>query len=414
MSETSLTAFPEISDNLNGLLLTLASSLACILGSLVICTDVIWRWISPSSKFDLDNNHAFLTCSLALSSGVLIYTSMYKLLPEGLAYYGKTDLVGRSASNSQALLVATYLLGIAICAAISVIIFHFTPKSVVQCAHDDNHDHGHSHGATHSNIGDEDLESIPSSSNSILEVNRVDEEQGVKSASRSYRSPRDADVEAQHFSTDPTESLSPDSCEHINISEESMLLRGTKSHPNYKSVDDKAPTHSTTSTQSHLFAIGLQTAIAISVHKVPEGFLTFATARANRELGFSVFIALAIHNISEGFTIAFPLFLALGSRGIAILAAFVLGGLSQPFGALLAWGMFKTGIIPSDGASMLESRTQLVFGLIVCTTAGFLSFIGFQMYGTASALGGRQNVILLCAFIGIAIVGLGGSLTAHD
>jgi len=76
-------------------------------------------------------------------------------------------------------------------------------------------------------------------------------------------------------------------------------------------------------------SIGLQTCMAIALHKLPEGFITYATNHANPRLGFSVFLALFIHNITEGFAMALPLYLALNSKWKAIIWSFVLGGLSQ-------------------------------------------------------------------------------------
>jgi zinc transporter, ZIP family len=76
-------------------------------------------------------------------------------------------------------------------------------------------------------------------------------------------------------------------------------------------------------------SIGLQTCMAIALHKVPEGFITYATNHANPGLGFSVFLALFIHNITEGFAMALPLYLALSSKWKAIVWSSVLGGVSQ-------------------------------------------------------------------------------------
>lgn len=107
-------------------------------------------------------------------------------------------------------------------------------------------------------------------------------------------------------------------------------------------------------------SIGVQTSIAIALHKFPEvcvshpmrgfrvstnalltcslqGFITYATNHANPALGFNVFIALFIHNIAEGFAMSLPLFLALGSRTKAVVWASLLGGLAQPMGAFIAW-----------------------------------------------------------------------------
>ncbi|KAI9815550.1 MAG: hypothetical protein M1827_002684 [Pycnora praestabilis] len=88
-------------------------------------------------------------------------------------------------------------------------------------------------------------------------------------------------------------------------------------------------------------SIGLQTSIAIALHKLPEGFITFATNHANPKLGFAVFLALLIHNLTEGFAMALPLYLALGSRWKAMFWSSLLGGISQPLGAGVAAIWFK-------------------------------------------------------------------------
>lgn len=88
-------------------------------------------------------------------------------------------------------------------------------------------------------------------------------------------------------------------------------------------------------------SIGLQTSIAIAVHKLPEGFITYATNHANPKLGFSVFMALFIHNITEGFAMALPLYLAINSRPKAMFWSSLLGGVSQPLGAGIAALWFK-------------------------------------------------------------------------
>ena len=88
-------------------------------------------------------------------------------------------------------------------------------------------------------------------------------------------------------------------------------------------------------------SIGLQTSIAIALHKSPEGFITYATNHANPTLGFAVFMALFIHNITEGFAMALPLYLALQSRTKAVVWSSFLGGVSQPLGAGIAAIWFK-------------------------------------------------------------------------
>lgn len=559
---------PSLSNDQSGIVLTFASSLACVLGSLVIYSDVIWRWLVPSTKFNLNNNENFLVCSLSLSSGVLLFTSLYKLLPEGLVYFKNSTQLKDSPRLAQLTVILAYFAGIIICASINAIIHSLTSQSVVHCVHDSapghhhNHDeyeqqeaHGHSHAnlfGSYGGMGETSVKDTKSTKPKDIEQQQeinskdvinpqseassngntitdettplVDSEdptpprtitdpcpltrsqsyQAAVSRSQSfidltqwtirkkksigkclgyssvdccedccnktdtsdlkdvydyvdphtgthrndrlsqagsiYSSYRNNPYGSRNHSPVVGAARSTTSVNQIIPEEDDIDFSPTDQHEHYhhqqnsNDVDisdqydnnnnnngDNADLESNLSAEyhhhhvstrySHLFSIGLQTAFAISVHKIPEGILTFATSHANKDLGFSVFVALAIHNFSEGFTIAFPLFLALKSRGIAFLAAFVLGGLSQPFGALIAWIFFHYH--PSDGNDNgTTSKPDFVFGMIVSVTAGFLSIIGLQMYGTAISFGGQQRLTMLCAFAGIAFIGLGYSLTA--
>jgi ZIP family zinc transporter len=119
--------------------------------------------------------------------------------------------------------------------------------------------------------------------------------------------------------------------------------------------DESHPEHHHHHVPTNAFlSIGLQTSIAIALHKLPEGFITYATNHANPKLGFSVFLALFVHNITEGFAMALPLYLAIKSRGKAMIWSSLLGGVSQPLGAAVAALWFRlagseTGKQPSEG-----------------------------------------------------------------
>lgn len=526
----------SISNDQSGIILTLASSLTCILGSMVIYSDVVWRWIFPSTKFDLHNNENFLVCSLSLSSGILLFTSMYKLLPEGLKYFNESSLFENSPRAAHFTMIGSFFLGVVVCSVINAVIHTLTSQSVVHCLHDgddhshthdtnppkdyphqthdhhhthehnndhhhhhhDHHDHDGHHGHLESSFTDvdniHDLDSteetdesanIPScstqsstfidSTNTALDATNEEEEPLLPNHKLHFDPKRKQSLlditewtlrrkksmgicmgytsagsctehcKCQYSDNDPHEiydyvnpQTGTHSHDHIAVNGQGSVHSegyGSLSHtehgdisvsPRTKPTETIAPIvepdlesqsdldvlhhhHHVSTRYSHLFSIGAQTAFAISVHKVPEGILTVATSHANKELGFSVFISLAIHNFSEGFTIAFPLFLALGSRGIALTAAIVLGGLSQPFGGFLAWLFFHFQKTPPEGS---DGTSNFVFGLIVSITAGFLFIIGLQMYGTAISFGGQQRLTLFCAFVGIAFIGTGYSLTA--
>jgi ZIP family zinc transporter len=153
-------------------------------------------------------------------------------------------------------------------------------------------------------------------------------------------------------------------------------------------------------------SIGLQTSIAIALHKLPEGFITYATNHANPKLGFSVFLALFIHNITEGFAMALPLYLAINSRVKAMLISFVLGGLSQPIGAAVAAIWFKLAgqgeWAPSEG----------VYGGMFAVTAGIMASVALQLFSESLDLTHSRTLCMLGAFSGMGILGMSSALTA--
>jgi ZIP family zinc transporter len=152
-------------------------------------------------------------------------------------------------------------------------------------------------------------------------------------------------------------------------------------------------------------SIGLQTSIAIALHKLPEGFITYATNHANPSLGVTVFISLFIHNITEGFALALPLYLALQSRGRAMLWAALLGGLSQPAGAGIAALWFHL-------AGEKWAPGEAVYGGMFALVAGIMATVGLQLMGEAWSLGHDRGLCLVSAFVGMGILGVSSALTA--
>lgn len=153
-------------------------------------------------------------------------------------------------------------------------------------------------------------------------------------------------------------------------------------------------------------SIGLQTSIAIALHKFPEGFITYATNHANPALGFNVFMALFVHNISEGFAMALPLYMALGSRFRAMVWSALLGGLSQPFGAGIAALWFK-----------LANKTHMTpnavaYGCLFALTSGIMVSVGLQLFVESLSLNHDRNMCMFFAFLGMSLLGLSNALFA--
>lgn len=155
-------------------------------------------------------------------------------------------------------------------------------------------------------------------------------------------------------------------------------------------------------------SIGLQTSIAIALHKVPEGFITYATNHANPTLGFAVFMALFIHNITEGFALALPLYLALRSRAKAIAWASILGGVSQPLGAGIAALWFKI----ASGRGPMSEPGERVYGGMFAVTSGVMTSVALQLFSESLSLTHNRNLCVGFAFLGMGILGLSFALTA--
>lgn len=176
-----------------------------------------------------------------------------------------------------------------------------------------------------------------------------------------------------------------------------------------------ATPHGTGATPHHhhvpanaFLSIGLQTVLAIGLHKFPEGFITFATNHANPALGFNVFMALFVHNIAEGFAMALPLYMALGSRIRAILWAAALGGLSQPLGAACAalWLRHRE----RNGG---DSGDGTAYGILFGVTAGIMVAVALQLFVESLTLHHNRQLTIGFAFLGMLLLGLSNAIGTH-
>lgn len=117
------------------------------------------------------------------------------------------------------------------------------------------------------------------------------------------------------------------------------------------------------SKSGNLFKVGILSMIAIILHNIPEGIVTFIVSNKNIMLGLSICIAIALHNIPEGISIAVPIFYSTKSKMKAIFYT-ALAGLSEPLGAIIT-GLFLVNYI-----------NDMVLGLLFAFIAGVMIQIG--------------------------------------
>ena len=118
---------------------------------------------------------------------------------------------------------------------------------------------------------------------------------------------------------------------------------------------------------SQLKRMGLITALAMALHKLPEGIAVFASGMHSAELGIPVAIAMALHNIPEGIAVSVPIYYATGSRKTAFFWA-SLTGLADPAGALIGWAV----LLP-----FIKAFPQML-SLINAAVAGIMIFVTFD------------------------------------
>eukprot|EP00741_Cyanophora_paradoxa_P001310 tig00000478_g1266.t1 len=135
--------------------------------------------------------------------------------------------------------------------------------------------------------------------------------------------------------------------------------------------------------------------IAIVLHNIPEGFVSFVATVADAKVGFSIGLAVAMHNIPEGLCVAVPMVHATGSKWRALAWGLVLG-LSEPLGAGIGWAIFAN-----------VKLNPLAVGFVFAMVGGMMVFICvFELFPTA--LRCERNQTLVCSFVilGFAVMSL--------
>ncbi|EGW33278.1 uncharacterized protein SPAPADRAFT_60613 [Spathaspora passalidarum NRRL Y-27907] len=177
--------------------------------------------------------------------------------------------------------------------------------------------------------------------------------------------------------------------------------------------------HHVVSPLSRLLLIGIETVLAITLHKLPEGFITYITSETDPELGLAIFISLLFHNFTEGFSMCLPLYYSFSSGSNtkhaklkAVSISGLLGGLSQPVGAFLGFLFLNFNHDRLGGDDGIDVRKlDYIFGITLSITSGFLTVIALSMYGSAVSFGGSSNFVMLWCLVGICLIGISSALT---
>ncbi|PWW71856.1 Zinc/iron permease [Tuber magnatum] len=429
-----------------GWILACASGAACVLGSTIICLDTLLRRLPfrRFQNFSIRESSTFLAASLSLSFGVMFFSALYGMLPKSREYLLTSGLTPAAAN---AVLMTAFLGGVGGLQIVSELLHYFLPSSIVSC---DEHgrvsmrvrgrgrgrDEGRARiderapllGRQHSVVrkisasvsnlvrgcvggaegkcygfSDHDCEqkcageriAVPGSSGSESPSHGDDEVSANRDLEGGYRGTSHEVTPIHHEPHHHHRHHHDHPHSHSRPSRSRSTIPATILPAG--DVDPSAPGHHHVADNQFL-SIGVQTSIAIAIHKIPEGFITYTTNHANPTLALPLFLAIFIHNITEGFAMSLPLYLALKSRTYAILWASLLGGLSQPLGA----GVAALGLLHGGGE---VAGHEWGYGVLFAVTSGIMCSVGLQLFSQAVGLHHGGRVPFVWGFLGMGVVG---------
>lgn len=456
-----------------GWYLTLISSALCISGCLVVFLDDLYtlllpRFITKRFPFVIKENYKFMNASLAFSSGCLIFTALYRLLPEALSYLQGDEADASSKINLSSerqlhiKLFAGYIGGIILSLTFNALLHLATSESVFHCSDHDqesgepdtscvNHDEDESYSTADHTERSHLLSGHAKRSPFFHLLGRQKDGECIEGECKGYSSaelclyhggkrtslhfceiPALSPPEESDFSSDtPILAVTPqrstsdqnrDGPENESSQDHHSSSQGEHEDTQIHSVRSHSHSHShhhghhhhVNSAFSKLFLIGVQTILAITLHKFPEGFITYLTSETNPQLGVLIFISLLFHNFTEGFLMCLPLYYLFASsqraryaKLKAVTVSAFLGGISQPLGALGAILFLKINNAMPGDADLDVDKLNSILGVTLAVTSGFLTVIGLSMYGSAVAFsGGSLHLIMVWCLVGMSVIGI--------
>ncbi len=141
--------------------------------------------------------------------------------------------------------------------------------------------------------------------------------------------------------------------------------------------------------KNNIYKTGILAMIAIFLHNLPEGIITYIVATDNIKLGIDLAVSIALHNIPEGIAIAVPIYLVTKSKFKSFLYP-LLASLAEPIGALFA-SVYFTNI------------SNNILGLIFSLVAGIMFYIAtYELYPVALNINKKNTIYGI--FVGLLII----------
>ncbi|KAJ2404216.1 Zinc transporter [Coemansia sp. RSA 2526] len=430
-------------------LFAMTSGLASAIGGATLYLDPVLHALGMSQGFNILDSHLVLSAMLASASGAMAYTSISVLTRESIDYLEHCTAWPVMAKYAGAIAACLFIAGAFLNLLLGRVVSLITPDdspikhtcgshppspsgshppspggsqdgASVYCG-------GHAGGSQTIQVDDSDSEEhrCGSSSSSAAQLTHRDGEHQPLLPLCSNRGPQPCRCE--YACTEPG-CYSLEHC-HITPMYPHVHMHGHEQHSDHRHAPDAANagtngdhcvqhahshtgepavrlagpgTRSASQISSHhhrlLIHVGLQTAVAIGLHKIPEGLIIYLSRQASPKLGVSVAASLFFHNLPEGIMLALPLFLATGRRHMSFVVASLLGAVPPAVGAAL-------GMLLLADVGHKDARLAGIFAVAFGITAGMMCMVSLNgMLPTARIYDKSGNVVAWCFALGVAFM----------
>lgn len=140
----------------------------------------------------------------------------------------------------------------------------------------------------------------------------------------------------------------------------------------------------------NLYSTGLLSFIAMVLHNIPEGIITFLLMTKDLKIGIPMVISITLHNIPEGISIFTPLYYS-GKKKMAFFYTFI-AGFSEVVGSILAY-LF-----------LYRFNTISFFSFLYAFTSGIMIYVSFNSLMPESLRYKRKSLSYLFFTFGLLFI----------
>ena len=376
--------------------ITIVAGLATAVGGAVVFFPQLTN--TNNDKRLKEKRKLLLSAGLALAAGCITYLAFVDLLSESSEFF-VSDLTEENSNLSSLMATICFFSGICLMYILSYITRKISPNTP------------HCHATSPSNANDVVAAAANISGNNPINkddtnsnITNVDEMGNINEKAPSKVDGTEGDVVTiTHHSASENKDDDREDAEignsvsaEYNDNEEKEEINNVK--------DDVTDTDSifggsnsvTEEEQRGLWKSGIATAIALILHNLPEGMITFVTSQSNPTIGVALAIGIALHNIPEGICVALPIYFATGgNKWKAFFIAFVTG-LAPILGALIAYVILET-----------RNFSNTTFGVMFAMASGMLVYIALKhLLRTAYKYDPKDTVTTNCFIVGMALIAI--------